>query len=1342
MPQAGQLFRDMPFNNRRLFSDSFLLNEEDPARSLIRTISGWQEAVQNISELQEKIKEVRSLISKLEGLNEPQAEEEVIRPLLKILGWHEDSQDLYKVQPPIRGLITDSKLPDYVLFPTFHNKESFDEEQRRNPGNPDSFQRHAVAILEAKAPRVSFDRKSGTDKKSPMAQIDEYLHYSRVPWGILTDGARWRLVHRESSFKQDHFYEIDLYRLLDMSDEDPVAFLYFYLFFSHKALAPEREYRGGCLLDSVREQSVTTTTKWKENLKESVFDALTHLCRGYFEKYGGTEGLDPNNDSDRETVRNAATLLLYRILFILYAEATEILPVEDNSYNEDYGLSRLRKEIADRVDAEPDLLRAATTQLWNRLRTLFQLIDKGTEGIGESRFHVPAYNGGLFRPDTQPPSDPTALDVSWLNTHELPDGRLIHALDCMMRAEDPGDPGHKRFVAYQTFSVVDLGIIYESMMEFVLMVSDTYQAAKQEEWVQAEPDQYKDFSEPRKVLPGQVYLINRRGERKSTGSYFTPDKLVKYIVARTLEPLCYEKQGDSLVPRQEDEILSLRICDPAMGSGHFLVEACDYMARALAVGGLEEEGAEDQIILARRRVVEKCIYGVDLIPLTTELAKLSLWLNTASRGKALSFLDHHIRCGNSLLGATITELRSAARKAGKSAGEAMAALVDDLVKEAAEKTARYQAKTSETGEDVHDKEREFQEVRESVRPLRLLADAWLADRLGLLPLSPDKLSQALVDLQSGKEISGLFETKKIRAIAREYRFFHWELEFPEVYYLERPGFHATMGNPPWDKWKIHDNDFWPIYISGYRGLKNKSAKRKAILGLNKYEELERQFKEIDKAYRRVAEYWHGSDQFKCQGGGGDVDLYKMFTERFGWLLGKGGRCGVVLPSGILTDYGSAPLRKLLIQENALEQVFEFENRQKHFPAVDMRYKFAALIWQKDKPGKSFKAAFYRQTLDDLEKPAGVLFDYPVEDVKRFSPDSLSVMEFRSPVNRELCSKIYGDHPLLGQEIQGTWNLKMISELHMTNDSRFFQPIPGGTRDPWEPPAKYTILYEGKMFHQFNHKFAHPTYWLPEALVREHLAEKEVHRVEAELKRRFCRDAKDKNDCLRKLLSKAGRGPISPKEIKLDADYYRMGYRDISRSTDERTLICTVIPRGVFCGNKAPVSRPYEFNAQDLEDLSTWEEGYAQMHSGRDILYLISVLNSFTVDFIIRQKVSTTVNFFYLYQLPVPRLTEGNPVYEEIVKRAARLVCVGPEFDALREELGLPQNQVALNPRTRAELRAELDAIVARWVYGLNREEFQTILYGVPGEPNSRVFPLVDEGIKMAALAAWEEIGEG
>lgn len=799
-----------------------------------------------------RLKEARSLIGKLSGLNESQTEQEVIRPLLRLLGWQEDGQDLYKVQPPIRGLTVGSRQPDYVLFPEIYDRDAFADEQARNPGDPDSFQRHAVAILDAKAPGVDFDKRLGREGKSPMAQIDEYLHCTGVNWGILTDGARWRLVHRETSVKQDYFYEIDLNSQIGMAEVDPEVFLYFYLFFSREALTPSREYGGKCLVDVVREQSIITTHKWKENLTESVFDALTHLCRGYFEKYGGEGGeIDPHKESDRETVRNAATLLLYRLLFILYAEATEILPVENNDYNEGYGLLQMKKDVAEKIDnAQPKFILAPTTHLYNRLRTLFRLIDQGSEAIGETRFHVPAYNGGLFRPETKRPSDPTALDVSWLNTHELPDGRLYHALDCLMRAVDPDDPdGRKRFIAYQTFGVIDLGIIYESMMEFVLMVADTPLVSVDEGWIawDISKESHSRLPEPRTVRPRQVYLINRRGERKSTGSYFTPDRLVKYLVKKTLEPLCYEKEGDSLVPRSEEAILSLRICDPAMGSGHFLVEACDYMARALAMGGLSEEEAENQIVLARRRVVERCIYGVDLVPLTAELAKLSLWLNTASRGKALSFLDHHIRSGNSLLGATIAEIRTSAQKAGKSAGKAIAKLVDDLLKEAAERTRTYEAKTSETGADVHEKEKEFRVVRESLAPIRLLADAWLANRLDLLPLSPLNLTRALVDLQSGKDITGIFETDKLRAIAKEYGFFHWELEFPEVFGPGGPGgFHATMGNPPWDKWKVHDNDFWPVYIPGYRGLKNKAAKRKAILSLKNHEELEKQFAELDR----------------------------------------------------------------------------------------------------------------------------------------------------------------------------------------------------------------------------------------------------------------------------------------------------------------------------------------------------------------------------------------------------------------------------------------------------------------------------------------------------------------
>jgi hypothetical protein len=440
-------------------------------------------------------------------------------------------------------------------------------------------------------------------------------------------------------------------------------------------------------------------------------------------------------------------------------------------------------------------------------------------------------------------------------------------------------------------------------------------------------------------------------------------------------------------------------------------------------------------------------------------------------------------------------------------------------------------------------------------------------------------------------------------------------------------------------------------------------------------------------YPHVSLYFRSSEQYKNQISvvngkkqGTDINLYKLFTEQCFNLLRPQGYCGIIIPSGIYTDLGTKQLREMLFSQCRLGILFGLSNERFIFEGVDHRFKFCLFDFAKGKNTKNFKAVFRINPREAISKDKLGIFLYNKDEqvqistnlIRKLSPDSLSVMEFKQDIDIQIAEKM-SRFPLLGETLPDTWNLKLTSEFHMTTDSHLFKTEPAKGRLP---------LYEGKMIHQFTHQYALPKYWLDEQEARQALLK---------------------------------RGEVDNGQI-LDYQTYRLGFRDIAANTNERTLI-TTITVGVFHGNKLPNSKIYNDNGKRLIQ-------------NPELLFLCVILNSFLIDWLTRKKISTTLNFFYIYQTPVPRLKEGDKYFCEIVENAAKLICVSEEFDELAKEVGIGSHKNGVIEETeRTKIRAKLDAMVAH-LYELNEIEFQHIL---------STFPLVSDTIKVATLDAYRTL---
>ncbi|NPV61316.1 MAG: N-6 DNA methylase [Methanotrichaceae archaeon] len=621
------------FKNSNLFSNHYL-------EKLVQKSPEWRED-EDLSRVRAEIDGIyRGKARVLENYNESQLEENFIRPVLRALGHHFGVQGRVKKK---------DRTPDYAFFPDSESLNLADAAI----GREDYYQR-AVAVGDAKSWKVSLDKSrkglATFEMQNPSYQIDVYLRDTPPKWAILTNGRYWRLYHESTSYKLDSYYEVDLPALL--AEGDMESFKYFYLFFRRQAFP--KIVDGDCFLDRVREGSTAYASEIGEDLKDNVYRAMKILAEGFL--------ADPSNhlgsteESIREVQENCLRLL-YRMLFIFYAESRNLLDVENRYYYE-LSLQRLKVEVASRLDRAEPLL-AVRYSYWEALRSLFSLINDGSEsrGIPKEQFYIPAYDGGLF--------DPGKAENSFLQDKRIGDSFLAQALDLLARSEKAGERG---FVDYSSLEIRHLGSIYEGLLEYRLKLAGQPMVAIKEKgrevWLSDGEEKKRKVLD--RVEAGQIYLVTDKGERKATGSYYTPDYIVKYIVKNTVEPVVEQKRLEWLGTSRSfaDYILSIKVLDPAMGSGHFLVEATDQLARwlvqAWATARPEEAGsdevAEQDVHWARREVVRNCIYGVDLNPMAVELAKLSLWLTTVASNKPLSFLDHHLRCGNSLIGAELEKL--------------------------------------------------------------------------------------------------------------------------------------------------------------------------------------------------------------------------------------------------------------------------------------------------------------------------------------------------------------------------------------------------------------------------------------------------------------------------------------------------------------------------------------------------------------------------------------------------------------------------------------------------------------------------------------------------------------
>jgi hypothetical protein len=1178
------------------------------------------------------------------------------------------------------------------------------------------------------------------------AKLLTELRKRKLNWGILTDGAKWRLYSIKSSRPYEDFVELSLAEVLEKNDDGEYGL--FERFFHKDSFVPE-ESKGDdegfifykCRLDRDKEDSEKLLGEYVKNpLLYQIDEILQYLCNGFIADT--TRRGDEYTEEERRDIFESSVKLLYRCLFLFYAEARRLLPSEVGKA-ENYSKRSIRAlcrearkfQWGKRKDYEG-------YDLWKHLKGLTNAVNDGDTDYG-----IMGYNGGLFDDEQE----------KFLGRHKLRNDSLSRALYLLAYVEPyNNNPDEEYEIPYEDLEVRHLGELYENILEYTVLLADADRIRRRtrkgvEVLLTSETTKQKGDT---LIKKGDVYFGETALERKQTGSYYTPEPLVRFLNTKAVvDPLRerFEKEyrtrfnefleqdssgqdegtrrgavrsAIAIVERfVNDVVLDFKVCDLAMGSGHFLVDAANQMA-GLVVELMAEipnvKGLTAKVTSNpndwRRIVTRNCLYGVDLNPLAVDLAKLSLWLNCFAINHKLTFLDHHLRCGNSLIGIrTLDQLKTVPKRKNEKERKSKQQVLpyfDDLTKILLQASKAIEAIPDIEEDDTDRQKIMFEKTYEStfvrLAPLADLYTAYLMDS----DTTEEQYREMFSYFAAGRNKSQIGDrelkdvSRKVGSYKKKHQFFHWALEFPDVFKKNgMGGFNTAVGNPPWDIVKPNSQEFFSNYDPEFRAYGKQEANRVAEQLMRRNPSIREKWETYCNIFEEQSSYFREPEAYSALGKG-DINTFKLFLEEFFNLLCGIGRMGIVVPSGIYTDQGCQPLRELFFSRSRIVFLYCFENRWPTvFSAVDGRFKFVTFGTQKGGSTDRFKCAFMEHDPERLPAIDANALKMSVKQVKKFSPDTLSVMEFKSQRDIDITTKVYGDWPILGNMLENSWNVKLTSEIHKTNEVDLLNTSGLG----------YPII-EGKMFWLFDYGFSSSNYWIDEEIIKTKISNNSEQ--------------------------------ISS---KLQFKNYRLAFRRIAASTNERTMICTILPKGSVCCDSVFGIIPYDI--KNIACVKLIEEHHQ--------LYLTSILNSYVIDFTLRKTVSNVLNSGFVYSLSIPRLKAGDMYFDQIVARAARLIFTsevysdawpicfdlkwsnslfwypstapidtyGPAHEQeirrrLRDEAKnltpewgphcgvhdrLPDRR---DTGDRAQLRAEIDAYVAH-LYGLSRDDFAYILDTFP-----------------------------
>lgn len=1258
--------QDFYFLTNNLFT-SYTLQEEFP-----KLYDFKQDLTPIFSQIQALYDE-----AKFNSQNEHQFEDDFISKVLEILGWHTIRQE----EKIIQGKL---EKPDFLLFSSKEAKKSYEKIPKSSRPSSNSF---INVILESKAYNVAIDNKKVKD--NPHFQILRYLSNLKLDFGFLTNGRLWRFYDNSKLSSQKIFYEINLEAIIQKNDIQ--AFRYFYFIFNAQNFIATAKIQEP--IQTLFAQNTTAKTKIEDDLKSLIYGI--NGKDSIFEKIGSCI-YTKNPTLSLDEVYQNSIYFIFRLLFIAYFEDKFSPLLQKHSYYNDHISIQNLLTIAQNNPDKHDAL--------VKLNWIFSIFDKG-----EPNYDMPIFNGGLF--DT---TRSKALNTPKLfNNQDLYE--ILHNLFFITLE------GKEYRRDYKTLSITHLGTIYEGLLSYFFEVAqeDTYYLLYSEGRSKSiegyfDPYDYALLSKKHKITKctfypkGEIYLKNTSNSRKSTASFYTPTSLTSYLATHALKIT-------------DQNILDYKILDNACGSGHFLIQALNTITEHIinhfedfpsfkALYEKETQSIKDNTSayitdyevdegdIIKRLLLKRMIYGIDLNPFSVELTKLSLWIDSFIFGTPLSFIEHHIKCGNALVGSSIKDFQSFYE--GQTSQNLFFYDFMENFNSLTEVFSILNSLKDTTEEEIKESKALYsQEISPKLSTLSLALDFLTAqsfftpeDRVRFQGKELDFIQAILTPNEEFHNLKPIIES-----LSKKYRFFHYEIAFPEVFSGEKRGFDCIIGNPPWDKSEFSDNDFFPQFVSDYR-TKKASEKKTLKLDLFSKPHIAKLYEESKAHIESLNAYYKAN--YPLNRVGKDINLFRLFVERNLSLLSPHSSLNYVLPSALMYEEWSLALRKHILEEKTLTYFYSFENREGIFPDVDSRYKFALMqiLSFPPPPNHATKTMSYLTEVDSLsQKPITLTF----QDICSISPTQLALPEVRSQEMLNLLLKSYQAFPPLSLE----W-LDFRQELNMTIDKDLFLESHTEGLLP---------LYEGKMIHQNDAEFAPPTYFLSSSSFDERLSSKELYR----LKQDTGMSEKDfSNFCSKHSL-------IPLELIVYDREFIRLGFRDIARDTDERTAIFSLLPLNFGGGNTLWTNGPKTYQIME-------KSVGIQSVEIEKILFALGIFNSLVVDFVVRSMVQIHLNKTYLSRIPFPQPTaeeiRSNPIYTLITRNSLALQRYNDKsgyFKALDSlfgskewiQIGKHQGSYGLGgeplsiPKTEKSyltLKATNDILIAK-LYGLDQEEFCTIL---------------------------------
>jgi hypothetical protein len=1110
----------------------------------------------------------------------------------------------------------------------------------------------AVAVLLAReeSPDLSGERFAGL---SPISYALAVADREGLPWVVVQHGSKIRVHPTRPGVGVGRRGRTETYVECHAGLLPDSEAAYLWLLCSAEALKP------GGSLEQILEASSRFAGDLAEGLRERVYQSVVPLlARGIV----AARGLSNPTAQDLTDTYEMALTVLFRLLFIAYAEDKDLLPYRWNGLYQRRSLKTKAQELAElaRNNAAFD----ESDTLWDEVMRLCRAVDRGNREWG-----VPAYDGGLFSED--PAVSKAGVLLSRITLPNTVFGPALADLLLVDGSEGLGP------VDFRSLGVREFGTIYEGLLESGLSVAETDLAVDKS-------GAYRPCrkNEAPAVPRGEVYLHNASGARKSTGSYFTKHFAVEHLLERSLEPALCEHLDRLDALSEEDAgdcFFDFRIADLAMGSGHFLIAAIDRIERAFtgclsrrrlpgvavelaqlrasaveALGALADQVEIEDTQLLRRLIARRCIYGVDLNPTAVQLARLAVWIHTFVPGLPLSLLDHSLVRGNSLVG--IGRLEEVKDKLEEGSLPLFPIDAARLLGAAAEPLRRLARFADATPTDLARARKAHEAALDAVAPAAAICDFVTAARLDGDPIT--------IDLDKWDEIGRTLPESAAHLLARSrlagLHVFHFPIAFPEVFLRKRPGFDVIVGNPPWEKTQVEEHEFWCRHMPGLRAVSQ--SDREQFYRKLRHERtdlvLELQA-EIDAQERMRTALMSG--QFPGMGAG-HPDLYKAFCWRFWNLVCEdGGRIGVVLPRSALAAKGSTEFRQeLFSRAEGVDVTMLLNNRQWFFEDVHPQYTIGLVAVARRQSEQTSIAL--RGPYPNFERYEGGMVREPAvfygTDIQSWN-DTASLPLLPTEESVGVFTQLRRS-PRLDLNDVKSWRVRPLQGDLNSTTGKPFMDLKSKDR-----PKGFWPVYKGESFDIWTPDTGTYYAWADPKKVLPHLQEKRT------------RGRKNRNSSFSEFDPAIIRDPQT-----IPCMQPRIAFRRISRATDSRTIRTALIPPQLVLTDVAPYF--------------LWPRG-----SESDKAYLLGVLSSLILDWYARRFVETHMDFHVVDPMPVPRPPVNDPLRLRAIELAGRLACPDDRFAAWAEEVGVACGPLAADEKE--DMINELDAVVAH-LYNLTEKQ--------------------------------------